>query len=78
MAKVRFWGLRSELGQGHCPQCGQSLRKKEMWKNHMQTVHLNFCDVCFHRTRFPWELNPLMHIYNQNFIEHGQNKVMWV
>ena len=37
MATVMFWGLKSELGQGNCPQCGQSLREKERWKNHMQT-----------------------------------------
>ena len=34
-----FWGLKSELGQVNCPQCGQSLKEKERWKNHMQTVH---------------------------------------
>ena len=48
MVTVRFWGLKSELGQGHCPQYGQSLREKERLKNHMQTVHENFGDVCFH------------------------------
>ena len=78
MAIVRFWGLRSELGQGHCPQCGQSLREKERLKNHMQTVHENFCDVCFHRTRFPRKLNLFMHLYNENYIEHGHSEVLGI
>ena len=70
--------LKSELGQSHCPQCGQSLREKERLKNHMQTVHENSCEVCFHRTRFHWKLNLFMHLYNQNFVEHGNSKVLGV
>ena len=70
--------LKSELGQGHCPQCGQSLREKERLKKHMQTVHENFCDVCFHRTRFPWTYNLFLHLYNQIFVEHGNSEVLGV
>ena len=32
----------------------------------------------YHRTWFHWKLNLFMHLYNQNFVEHGHSKVLGV